>query len=340
VRTGRGRAGVSACTAGLAGVFAALAGVGCAVDRSGLAATADGGGGAHADALDAAMGGDVPVDGAGGVDAACVPCADNATAVKLPGGRFTGKTSGASTYAGTCGGAAAPEAIYKLQLDVRSDVFVTTHGTGFDTVVYMRRGCCGAEEACNDDADSRRTSVLSMRGVSAGTYYVFVDGANPGDDGDFTVDIYASASSGSPADTCGNPTRVSNIPISGNTCNYQNDYDPQNGCIMAPPDTSGVDQVYYFVLDAAADVTFSTCNNTCIDTVLYIRDECATRTSQVACDDDSCAASGSCYIAANMVQSRVTTHVGAGVHYLVLDTFPASPVPCGAFTITPSGVPP
>jgi len=112
---------------------------------------------------------DVPVDTPApivdvGPDLSCGACDSVATFVTLPGGRFTGTTSGDSAIQGTCGGGDAPEAVYKLVLSVKSDLFATTHGTGFNTVLYLRRGCCGTEVACNDDADGRGTSMLAQRG--------------------------------------------------------------------------------------------------------------------------------------------------------------------------------
>ena len=91
-------------------------------------------------------------------------------------------------------------------LTQKSDVFVTTHGTAFDTVIYMRSGAAAAAEiACNDDADNRKTSVLTSRGLGPGTYYIFVDGANGGASGDFTVDIYATPATINATDNCGSP---------------------------------------------------------------------------------------------------------------------------------------
>ena len=96
---------------------------------------------------------------------ACAPATPTArrraTTVTLPGGRFTGTTTGTSLNAGSCGGGNAPEAVYQMVLTQTSDVFVTTHGSKFDTVIYMRSGCCGTEIACNDNADGRTTSVLN-----------------------------------------------------------------------------------------------------------------------------------------------------------------------------------
>ncbi len=115
-----------------------------------------------------------------------------------------------------------PEAVYQIVLTETSDVFVTTHGTKFDTVVYMRRGCCGAEIVCNDNLDNRNTSAINALGLSPGTYDIFVDGAGTAS-GAYTVDIYASPSSALPGESCGRPMRISNMPIVGNSCRYRDD---------------------------------------------------------------------------------------------------------------------
>jgi hypothetical protein len=274
-------------------------------------------------------------------------CDSNAVDVPLPGGRFVGTTSGPSLDQGSCGGDRAPEAVYRLVLTVSSDVFVTTHGTGFDTAVYMRNGCCGAQVACNDDADNRNTSVLSVRGLAPGTYYIFVDGRNNANhSGAFTVDIYATAASNAATDNCGSPGHIANLALTGTTCGMADDFSPSNGCLVAPATTS-FDTVYYFVLDAPLTpmtaVTFSTCSNNCIDTVLAIRDVCTMPATQHACNDNFCApTTGVCGDAASdPTQSRVTTSIlTAGVHYLILDTHVIPQPPgCGAYTITPLGVP-
>jgi len=316
---------------------------------------------AGSDAPDAPAPGDAGVDG--GVDrpadsggdrsnadaseagtcGAAALCDSSAVTVTLPGGRFTGTTSGPSLDQGSCGGDRAPEAVYRLVLTARSDVFVTTHGTGFDTTVYMRNGCCGAEVACNDDSDNRTTSVLQARGVAPGIYYIFVDGRNSASHaGPFTVDIYATPASAAATDDCGSPGHIANLAVTGTTCGMENDFTPLAGCLV-PPLTTSFDTVYYFVLDAPmTTVVFNTCSNTCIDTVLAIRDVCTTPATQRACNDNFCApAAGVCGLGAGPTQSRVTTAtLTAGVHYLILDThvLPAPPG-CGAYTITPVGVP-
>jgi hypothetical protein len=280
--------------------------------------------------------------------ALCVPanciatCDQGATAVTTPGRRFTGTTSGLSTSAGSCGGGSAPEDVFRLVLTATSDIFVTTHGTGFDTVVYMRRGCCGTELGCNDNADGRKTSVLSLTAVPAGTYEIFVDGAAPGAAGPFTVDIFATPTSPHPGDNCGHPIHISTAPVAGTTCGspaapttpYGDDLAPQNCLDM---NEGGLDVVMYFVLDAPTDVAFNTCNGTCIDSVLYTREVCTQQGTQGICDDDACRAAEDCFPDQN--QSRISDTLDAGVHYLILDTYP-NPGTCGAFNVTPSGIPP
>jgi hypothetical protein len=287
---------------------------------------------------------DVPADHAPpvvdvGPDLACGACDGMITTfVKVPGGRFMGMTSGASANEGTCGGGSAPETVFKLVLDSKSDLFVTTHGTGFNTVLYLRDGCCGRELACNDDAGGRDTSVLSQRGLLPGTYYIYVDGATSADVGSFTVDIYMTPAGANPGEACGTPLPIAAGATPGNTCGFQDDYSPPTGC-SNPAGANGLDQVYYFVLDQKSSETFSTCDSTCIDTVLYLRDVCSEGGAPDECDDDSCRATGSCQPAGNMVQSNLATTLTAGVHYLFLDTFAAAQVPCGDFTITATGIP-
>ncbi len=291
---------------------------------------------------------DAPVDNTpiveAGPDLPCGPCDKGTQFVTTPGGRYTGNTTGISGGAssaneGTCGGHDAPEAVFKMVLDTKSDLFVTTHGTGFNTVVYLRNGCCGAEVACNDDADGRNTSVLSQRGLLPGTYYVYVDGATAADAGPFTVDIYAMPASANPGETCGIPLPIAAGATPGNTCGFQDNYSPPIIC-SSGVGANGLDQVYYFVLDHNTPVTFSTCDSTCIDTVLYTRNVCSEPGSQTECDDDGCIKKGLCQQPdGNIAQSNLVTTLAAGVHYLFLDTFAAASIPCGDFTITAMGIP-
>lgn len=104
---------------------------------------------------------------------------------------LTGTTSGTSTHAGSCGtagdgGRRAPEKLYILRLvNAVSSVTVSTDDpvTDYDTLIYMRRGCEGTEVACSDDvtASTNFTSRFVTGPLSAGDYYVFVDGFGHGE---------------------------------------------------------------------------------------------------------------------------------------------------------------
>jgi hypothetical protein len=329
------------------GYFQALIGVGCAmtvvstagctVDRTGLGQLSaeigdDAGGqddsgsdGDSSTAVDAVI--DLPSS------STCTPTCDvGAVPVMAPGGRFAGTTAGASSSAGSCGGGAAPESVFRLVLTAASDLFVTTHGTAFDTVIYLRTACCGTELACDDNADGRRTSVLTRSALPAGTYDIFVDGAAANDTGAFTVDIFVSAPSSNPGESCGHPSRIANAAIAGTTCGYRDDYRPRDGCQASGE--SSLDTVYYFVLDQPTTVEFNTCNSSCFDSVIYVRDVCTDSASEQICDDDACAGC----VASSGSQSRVSKSLSAGAHYLVVDTYPGTP--CGAFNLTPMGLPP
>jgi hypothetical protein len=218
-----------------------------------------------------------------------------------------------------------------LVLSAPSDLFVTTHGTRFDTVIYVRNGCCGSELGCNDDADGRHTSMLSLPNLPAGTYDVFVDGASATDAGAFSVDIFVSPTSPNAGDSCGRPTRIANAALAGTSCGFRDDASPQPNCSTAD---GNLDAVYYFVLDEPTTVRFDTCTDTCLDTVLYVRDVCSTPTSQQVCNDDAC---NGCQGSPNSTQSRASATLTAGTHYVVVDTLLRNP--CGTFTLTPQNIP-
>ena len=262
----------------------------------------------------------------------CTPaCEAGAVTVNAPGNRFTGVTAGPSGNAGSCGGGAAPDAVFRVVLTAPSDLFVATHGTPFDTVIYLRNGCCGTELACNDNADGRRTSVLNATNLPAGTYLVFVDGAAATDAGAFSVDIFISPTSTSAGDSCGRPARIANAALAGTTCGLRDDASPQPTCSTAD---SSLDAVYYFVLDEPATVRFDTCTATCLDTMIYVRDTCSVPATQQICNDDAC---NGCEGSPNSIQSRASATLAAGVHYVVVDSLIRNA--CGAFTLTPQNVP-
>jgi len=92
----------------------------------------------------------------------------------------TGVTAGvADDSAGSCGGAGAGE--LTLQLDLASFGFydISTAGSDFDTVVYIRDGSCTTgETTCVDDVLGAGGESFTFGAGHAGTFFVIVDGAS------------------------------------------------------------------------------------------------------------------------------------------------------------------
>jgi hypothetical protein len=113
------------------------------------------------------------------------------TAKLIPGsGTYFGDTTGhASHTKGSCGGDAG-EAVFVFTLTNPSFVDLTSVGTSFDSVIYVRTGNCGAgkEIGCDDDSGGNLASHVTFNILYPGTYYVFLDG--------FTVDPQFGANEG------------------------------------------------------------------------------------------------------------------------------------------------
>jgi hypothetical protein len=74
---------------------------------------------------------------------------------------------------------------------------IDTNGTEFDTILYVRSSCAGANLACNDDIDTEAmmyTSRVTVTATTAGQEFIIVvDGFTTGDQGAFTVNVAAGA---------------------------------------------------------------------------------------------------------------------------------------------------
>ncbi|MBI3073662.1 MAG: right-handed parallel beta-helix repeat-containing protein, partial [Deltaproteobacteria bacterium] len=105
----------------------------------------------------------------------------------------TGTTAdGANNLAGTCGGGAAKEKVFKWTAPTTGTYKFDTIGAGtnFDTVLHVRSGSCsGAAVACNDN-DTGSQSKVQMGVVSGQVFYIVVDGAGTAS-GNFQLNITA-----------------------------------------------------------------------------------------------------------------------------------------------------
>jgi len=270
-------------------------------------------------------------------DEGCGSCGacTGAVTVTAPGSRFTRPLS-PHVNTGSCGGAGS-EAYLTFTLGTASDVFITTHGTGIDTVLYVREcSCTGMEVACNDDADGLTTSMLRLNALAPGNYNLFVD-TKAAMSADVDVDLYITAP-GAASDRCGNPTFIAagTTAISGNTCTFNHDqaaFGDMVDCTFTGGG-AGEDRIYYFYVPTTRTVTFDGCNSaTNYDTTIYVRNVC-TNTSgpaQVACNDDGCG--GMPDACDGGYRSSVTQTLSPGLYHFFADGYfeTAWPCPCGDY---------
>lgn len=84
-----------------------------------------------------------------------------------------------------------PEVLVELIVHLQSDLVISTQGSEFDTVLYVREGCGGAELACADNRSQARgwlDSRLFLMAVPPGTYTIVVDAAGRGGRFELRVD--------------------------------------------------------------------------------------------------------------------------------------------------------
>jgi len=266
--------------------------------------------------------------------AMCTGTCPGAVSVAAPGGRRTIAVSGSSMYTGTgaCAGATGPEAVLTFTLSSASDVFITTHGSNIDTVLYVRScTCSGVQIGCNDDSDALPTSVLQLDDLSGGTYTVFAD-TKAAMSVSLQIDLHISPND-TPGDRCGHPLPFHlTTPVMGNTCMLDSD---TNGACPGEYVASldGPDRIYYFVVTGAPHtVTLDTCTGcSTYDTALDLRRVCtsAGSTERVACDDDQCRSA--CSAIMRPIQSRLSSSLAPGLYYVFVDGYGTS---CGDFTLT------
>jgi hypothetical protein len=267
---------------------------------------------------------------------ASVPCGTacpDTIAITAPGGRFTPSVSGASAHTGSCGGAGGPEQAYAFTLTEPSDVFISTHHSSVDTVVYVRAcHCDGQELGCSDGADGRSTSALQLPNLQPGSYHAFVDTKTPMS-ATIPVDIHITPASEA-GNRCGRPTPLTSSPVSGDTCPLTNDHTYTACDDGFAASFNGHDQVYYVIVDSTRSMTFDTCAGADYDTSLLLSRTCLVQ-DVLDCNDDSNCGSGP-----QTPRSRITHTLEPGLYYLWVDGYRAamSTDYCGNYTLTTSGL--
>jgi len=277
------------------------------------------------------------------VDEGCGTTVPNDTCLSptnvASGGRFEGNTEAAADNSnGTCSLVHGGKDVYfTFTLTQYSDVFVSSFGSNFDTILYAGRTCGGSDLGCVDDSPGlTRQGFLRLENLSPGTYYVTLDGKNPADAGNYVLDIYISPHDDL-ADRCGRVSRLTITGETGSTCGYDNDFPSRCG----NSSNSVPDKVFFFVIPPSAGIsmhTFSTCNeSTNFDTILSIRRVCNDPSSEIDCNDDD----ESCSVppippSTHSTLSTLTVTLAPGIYYLIIKGYGNYPGECGNYYISAS----
>jgi hypothetical protein len=210
-----------------------------------------------------------------------------------------------------CSKAAGPERVYAVTytpgIGSNPKGFLTARlkrsKTTFDSVLYAKKDCCvGPAEACSDSTDGAAGAlfggeVLSIPIQAGETWYVFVDGADAGDHGDYEIEMNLSYGWGCVAEAI---VPISIEPGSPMTLKGTTDIDNvTNGCGSPGPGWEGWgSSVVYAVswpdsltqIDIELKSTDQMASN---DTIFYIREQCVTQDgfegtpdSEIACVDE------------------------------------------------------
>ncbi len=227
-----------------------------------------------------------------------------------------------NVYTGSCGGR-GPEQVWILRAERAGCHRVSTAGSSFDTVLYVRTSCTDAatELACNDDSGGVQ-SALEFEAEAGRSYAIFVDGYDALEVGAFHLQVEdctpvpACPEIADCGDRVCGPDPV--CGLSCGECGADEQCSAAGACEALPPDHAcdlarpmdhwgddyrgttvgafstergscagrGPEAVWAFALDAAGCVRLSTAGSA-YDTVLHVRRDCGDAASEVACNDDA-----------------------------------------------------
>ena len=189
-------------------------------------------------------------------------------------------------YDGSCGSTSTPESVFAFTADVGGQMKLTLTSTGWDGILYVKTDCTAAapELICRDSAGTSSVETAQFLATTGTTYYAFVDGSLSGSKGPFTLDGLLSppkpseSCPGEPAVWTGSGTDPRVFIASGNTSNQWNDTSGTCG------GSSANDAVYALTPDIDGTLVLEVAP-TGWDAVMFVRSDCATSGSELACKD-------------------------------------------------------
>jgi hypothetical protein len=208
-------------------------------------------------------------------------CADATTLVasaSISGDTFAARDD----VAGSCGGAGAPDVVYRVDLAKRSRLSVTVQSeeARHTLVVWRRCGDRSTEVACGREIDE----VLAP-----GTYFLAVDGSSEEAMGRFTLSWSARDLSVQSAACLAAPTLIEGHPVSGSTVGTIDKFNLS--CLGHDTANGGSDRVYKLAVPKRSRVQV-TLTAASFEAALALRRACqdisgGAHAAEVACEADS-----------------------------------------------------
>ncbi len=244
-------------------------------------------------------------------------CGDAMPIGAASSGSLAGDTFAArDDVAGTCGGAGAPDVVYRLDVPRRSRLVASFDDEEAPHVAIVWRRCAdrGSEVACGRAVDEI---------LAPGTYFVAVDGTSPEAFGRFTLRWWLRDLSGQASACAAAPTLVDGRTVNASTGGGADRF--VTSCGGTDAGASGADRVFKLVLSARAAVRLVATAPT-FDPALSLRKACPDTSggggiAELACDS---AVDGN---------HRVTVErpLEAGTYWVVVDG--QTPADQGPFTL-------
>jgi hypothetical protein len=229
----------------------------------------------------------------------------------------TGDTFAArDDVSGTCGGAGAPDVIYRVEVARRSRFVASLDGEEAPHVLVLWRRCAdrAAEVTCGRAVDEI---------LAPGTYYVAVDGASAEAFGRFTLGWALRDLTGQGAACGAAPALIDGRALGATTVGATDKF--VTSCGAADASQSGPDRVFKIVLPARATVRVDV-TATSFDAAVALRKACAdgsgsTGDAELGCESDADAAH----------RTSIERSLEAGTYWVVVDG--QSPNDRGPFTV-------
>jgi hypothetical protein len=230
------------------------------------------------------------------------------------GGTFTGATSGVGTQSGPCAStSASPERAYRWTAPASGVATISTCGSGFDTVLYMRGDDCqsGVGLSCNDNVSgcsgggSSTGSRITPTVTAGRTYYIFVDGKS-GARGTFTLNVTPPTA---PACSIATTIPAAGGIFTGTTSGSSTAGPACNGALTA----NSPEKVFQWTPTRSGTALITTCGSS-FDTTLYMSARTCDPNTRVGCSNNygGCAAGG-----VSNWGSRLAPTVTAGTTYYI-----------------------